>query len=115
MVLFDPRPQSIEVSTGVIHGKTLRQHRRRNIHFSKNSCFYCGKETIKDSRSPMFRTLDHVIPRSRGGIGIPFNKVCACKLCNSRKGSLLLEEFKKKLGIWAFPGEEFYRLRGRRV
>ena len=37
-------------------------------------------------------TLDHVVPRSRGGESIWENVVTACAPCNLRKGDRLLEE-----------------------
>jgi hypothetical protein len=37
-------------------------------------------------------TLDHVIPRSRGGDSVWENVVTACAPCNLRKGDRLLEE-----------------------
>ena len=55
---------------------------RRNI-FARdgNRCQYCGK---KFSASEL--SLDHVMPRSRGG-GMDWeNIVCACVRCNVRKG-----------------------------
>ena len=45
-------------------------------------CQYCG--TTKDL------TLDHVIPRSKGGKTTWTNLVTACKKCNSMKGDLSL-------------------------
>jgi len=47
-------------------------------------CQYCG--TSKDL------TLDHVIPRSKGGKSTWTNLVTACKKCNSVKGDFTLEK-----------------------
>jgi 5-methylcytosine-specific restriction endonuclease McrA len=41
-------------------------------------CFYCG--------SPDPRTMDHVIPTSKGGLHTVSNVVPACRSCNSKKG-----------------------------
>jgi 5-methylcytosine-specific restriction endonuclease McrA len=46
-------------------------------------CAYCGKKAD---------TIDHVIPRSRGGAHSWENCVAACKACNSKKADKLLEE-----------------------
>jgi 5-methylcytosine-specific restriction endonuclease McrA len=46
-----------------------------------NLCLYCGNEY---SRSAL--TRDHVIPVSKGGRDVWENVVCACFMCNSRKG-----------------------------
>lgn len=50
---------------------------------SGHKCYYCdGKGT----------TIDHVVPRSRGGLRTFDNCVCACSSCNVRKGNKLLSE-----------------------
>ena len=46
-----------------------------------NLCLYCGNEY---SRSAL--TRDHVVPVSKGGRDVWENVVCACFMCNSRKG-----------------------------
>lgn len=48
------------------------------------SCQYCG--------SKQDLTLDHVLPRSRGGKSSWTNLVTACKRCNNKKGDLTPEE-----------------------
>ena len=48
-------------------------------------CVYCGASSGR-------LTLDHVVPRSRGGESIWENVVTACAPCNLRKGDRLLEE-----------------------
>ncbi|MCC5920876.1 MAG: HNH endonuclease [Cyclobacteriaceae bacterium] len=63
---------------------------RQNIFKRDNqTCQYCGSK--KDL------TLDHVIPRSKGGKSTWNNLVTACKKCNSLKGDMLLEESPVKL------------------
>ena len=55
---------------------------RRNL-FARdgNKCQYCGKKFPTSELS-----LDHVMPRSRGGLATWDNIVCACVRCNVRKG-----------------------------
>ncbi len=66
---------------------------RRNIfERDHHTCQYCGK---KFDRSDL--TLDHVIPRSRGGKTTWENIVLACLKCNIRKGNRLLDEANLKL------------------
>ncbi len=48
----------------------------------KFRCQYCG-----DRKAPRELTLDHILPRSRGGDNSPFNVVTACVSCNQRKGN----------------------------
>ncbi len=66
---------------------------RRNI-FDRDECRcqYCGR---KFDRSEL--TLDHVIPRSRGGKTTWDNIVLACLKCNIRKGCRLPDEAHMKL------------------
>lgn len=49
-------------------------------------CQYCG------DRNRDNLTLDHVIPRAKGGGSSWTNLITACKSCNSKKGDLLPEE-----------------------
>jgi 5-methylcytosine-specific restriction endonuclease McrA len=61
---------------------------RKNILLrDRNTCQYCG--VILPSAE---LTLDHVIPRSRGGTSTWENLVAACHSCNRRKGNHLLHE-----------------------
>ena len=46
-------------------------------------CAYCGRRAD---------TIDHVVPRSRGGGHTWENCVAACRLCNSKKADRLLGE-----------------------
>jgi len=48
----------------------------------KFRCQYCGE---KKAASDL--TLDHILPRSRGGDNSPVNIVTACVSCNNRKGN----------------------------
>jgi hypothetical protein len=56
----------------------LRNRRwRKSVHeFTANSCIYCGKNS---------ESIDHVIPRSRGGLSTTDNCVPACLSCNGSK------------------------------
>ena len=66
---------------------------RRNIfERDENTCQYCGR---KFERSEL--TLDHVVPRSRGGSSTWTNIVVACLKCNIRKGDRLPNELSLKL------------------
>ena len=61
---------------------------RKNILLrDRNTCQYCG-ETLPPSEL----TLDHVIPRSRGGNSTWENLVACCHACNRYKGNRLLNE-----------------------
>jgi 5-methylcytosine-specific restriction endonuclease McrA len=66
---------------------------RRNIFArDENRCQYCGHRFPTSELS-----LDHIIPRSRGGKTSWTNVVCACTECNKRKGGRTPEEASLKL------------------
>ncbi len=58
-------------------------------------CAYCQKETSERKNSPLFRTIDHVIPRSKGGPDTLDNLAVACTTCNGKKADYSLEVFRK--------------------
>lgn len=58
--------------------------RKNIIRRDGNRCQYCG--------SPDRITIDHVMPRSRGGQDTWTNLVAACVPCNNRKGSRTPDE-----------------------
>ena len=62
---------------------------RRYVRFSRfniyardgNRCQYCGRQFPRTELN-----LDHVVPRSRGGMSAWENVVCSCHRCNRLKG-----------------------------
>ncbi|MCS6824151.1 MAG: HNH endonuclease [Cytophagaceae bacterium] len=77
---------------------------RQNIFKRDNyQCQYCGATTDL--------TLDHVLPRSRGGLTSWDNLVTACKQCNSRKGDYTPEEAQMPLRRKPFKPSFFMFLR----
>ncbi len=68
---------------------------RQNIFKrDRHQCQYCGKS--KDL------TIDHVLPKSRGGKSAWTNLITACKRCNSMKGDKTPEEAQMPLAIKPF-------------
>jgi 5-methylcytosine-specific restriction endonuclease McrA len=59
-------------------------------------CVYCGTAGGR-------LTLDHIVPRSRGGDSVWENVVTACAPCNHRKGNRTLEEAKMELRVTPRP------------
>ncbi|HEY8412615.1 MAG TPA: HNH endonuclease [Pyrinomonadaceae bacterium] len=56
--------------------------RRMRLYLrDKFRCQYCGEK-----KRAAELTLDHILPRSRGGDNSPVNVVTACLKCNNRKG-----------------------------
>lgn len=60
--------------------KEIPLTRRNILHRDNHTCQYCGYSGDN-------LTLDHVLPRSRGGGETWENMVTACVQCNVRKGS----------------------------
>lgn len=61
-------------------------------------CRYCNVTTSwRIKNAPYSRTLDHVIPVSKGGRTTVINLVIACKACNDKKGSLTLAQADMKM------------------
>jgi len=58
----------------------------------KFRCQYCGEKKNVDEL-----TLDHILPRSRGGDNSPVNVVTACVACNNRKGNRTPDEARMPL------------------
>ena len=54
------------------------------------TCVYCGARVGERRRGRILAradfTVDHLIPRSRGGGNTWGNTACACRWCNGRKG-----------------------------
>ena len=64
--------------------------RREVFARDRHTCQYCGRQAHD-------LTLDHVVPRHRGGGHTWENLVTACKSCNHRKGGKTLEEARFRL------------------
>lgn len=65
---------------------------RENVFKRDNyECVYCG-ETYR-----RVLTIDHVIPKSKGGPDSWENWVTACRNCNHEKADLTLEEYGKSI------------------
>ncbi len=72
--------------------QSLRFNRRNLFARDNNRCQYCGDQYPQSQLS-----LDHVVPRSRGGGNTWENVVCSCLDCNSRKGNRTPKEAQMKL------------------
>jgi 5-methylcytosine-specific restriction endonuclease McrA len=77
---------------------------RRHAHWSRKgilvrdnyTCIYCGVQPGDVQRGRLLTksdfTIDHIVPRSRGGKDTWTNTACACALCNHKKGDLMPNE-----------------------
>lgn len=85
---IDPKPEGVK--------KKLR----------KQNCVYCN--------SLCKGTIDHIIPKSRGGVNEADNYQTLCSFCNNKKGNKTEVELRaifldiKKRGVW-YEWEHFYK------
>jgi 5-methylcytosine-specific restriction endonuclease McrA len=85
------RPVIVQLLANVRIPRLALQPTRTNIMLrDEETCQYCGKHSRE-------LTLDHVVPRSRGGQGTWENLVACCKACNGKKGNRLLKEVNMRL------------------
>ena len=78
--------------------------RREIFSRDRHTCQYCGRQAND-------LTLDHVVPRHRGGGHTWDNLVTACKSCNHRKGGKMLDEARLRLVRSPFePRSDLYSL-----
>ena len=67
----------------------IRVNRHRVFKRDNNECVYCG--------SKKELTIDHVLPRSKGGKNTWDNLVTCCSKCNLKKGNKTPEEARMPL------------------
>ena len=89
--------QDLLVNLIELSPRNARRKFRQSIFESWEwKCAYCDKEL--DTKSA---TIDHIIPKYKGGHNVKSNMVCSCSKCNRSKGSVLLED-------WYNPSNSYY-------
>jgi len=74
----------------VVNRRTVRRlysnraFRSYILNRDRYTCYFCGQYGD---------TIDHLLPRAKGGHTTPMNCVCACNLCNQSKADRDLDEF----------------------
>lgn len=69
--------------------KSRRLRIRFNVLKKFNfTCHYCGRKSPN-----VILEIDHLYPKSKGGLNRESNYVVACKDCNRGKGDIILNEF----------------------
>jgi len=71
---------------------TMKYSRRHLFARDGHQCQYCGEAKPSSQLS-----VDHVMPRSRGGATTWENVVCSCITCNTKKGGRTPKEARMKL------------------
>ena len=80
-----PEPSVVRLAryVRVPHDRTVAVNRRTVFARDSHRCQYCGSTA---------ESIDHVLPRSRGGLHAWDNVVAACRRCNTRKEDRLPHE-----------------------
>ncbi len=80
-----PEPSIVRLAryVRVPHDRVLAVNRRTVFARDHHRCQYCGSTA---------ESIDHVVPRSRGGLHVWDNVVAACRRCNTRKEDRLPNE-----------------------
>ena len=74
--------------------KPVKLNRKRIFKRDNNECVYCG--------SKRNLTIDHIMPRSRGGKNTWSNLVTCCSNCNLKKGNRTPEEACMRMNYKAY-------------
>ena len=81
--------QDLLVNLIELSPRNARRKFRQSIFESWEwKCAYCDKDL--DTKSA---TIDHIVPKFKGGHNVKSNMVCSCSKCNRSKGSVLLEDW----------------------
>ena len=80
------KPTVIVRNWGGIQRYEIKFCRQSLYERDQGSCQYCGKKV-----GQKVATIDHIIPKSRGGKSTWKNTVISCDTCNTKKGDKNLE------------------------
>ncbi len=89
--------QDLLVNLIELSPRNARRKFRQSIFESWEwKCAYCDKDL--DVKSA---TIDHIVPKFKGGHNVKSNMICSCSKCTRSKGSVLLED-------WYNPSNSYY-------
>jgi 5-methylcytosine-specific restriction endonuclease McrA len=83
IVLSEPSVVRLSYYVKVPYQARVSLNRRAVFARDGHRCQYCGASA---------ENIDHVIPRSKGGLHVWDNVVASCRPCNTRKRDRLLED-----------------------
>lgn len=76
---------------------------RKGSYFAIENCkwqttegYHLNLWGIDTNGNHFLMTSDHIIPKSKGGLGIIQNRQPMCSKCNTKKGNLLPEQFTRR-------------------
>ena len=88
LALAEPSVVRLSRFVKVPYARHRSPNRRGIFARDRHGCQYCGARA---------ETVDHVVPRSRGGLHVWENVVAACRVCNADKRDRLLGETAMRL------------------
>jgi 5-methylcytosine-specific restriction endonuclease McrA len=99
-----PVPSVIALRAYVNVPRRRAHWNRRGVLVRDNyTCIYCGVKPGSLQRGKVLAkndfTIDHIVPRSRGGKDAWTNTACSCSYCNHRKSNRLPNEAGMRL-LW---------------
>jgi hypothetical protein len=103
-------PEDLLYSLSILRPSEAKRCFRKSIfdeyplrgHLGQSACAYCGRWYEK-------LTLDHVIPKSKGGPHYAkWNLVPACQRCNGAKSSQPVFEWWRPQRFWTLEREELF-------
>lgn len=107
LLLFKGKAEKIEDNGKVVHTSfkqptviRLRQYIKmphKEIPLTRRNLMYRDQYTCQYCQRKEELTIDHVLPRSRGGIDSWENVVACCQRCNVKKGNMTPKEAKMEL------------------
>ncbi len=88
-----PWPSIIRLKTYIhVSRNSINLTRKNVLRRDNHKCAYCG-------RGDLPFTVDHILPKARGGKETWENLVAACIVCNNKKGDKTPEEANMSLRI----------------
>jgi len=88
-----PWPSVIRLKSYIrVPNKNINLTRKNILRRDNHKCVYCG-------RGDLPFTIDHIIPKSKGGSDSWDNLVTACLTCNNKKGDRTPEEASMQLNV----------------
>ena len=89
--------QDLLVNLIELSPRNARRKFRQSIFESWEwKCAYCDEDLDEKSA-----TIDHILPKFKGGHNVKSNMICSCSKCNRSKGAVLLED-------WYNPSNSYY-------
>lgn len=94
----EPMPQDFVAYPGkmkyIAHDVAHWQWLRCRLSEAQNwKCCWCGCDTTDERKKSNSSTIEHVLPKSLGGLDTWDNLAMSCNKCNNTRGNKTVEEF----------------------